>query len=97
MNHRDELLEDAYYFLAILEEGRVGRAIDFMTVPKDQKQMRKLAKRGTVGHIAHGALRMAAGAPAFAGGGIANAARYAVKVRNAKRGLYRHSPGNAGD
>jgi hypothetical protein len=93
----EALIEDAYAFIQSLDEGVIGRTIDIMTVPKNQRQMTKLANRGTAGHIGHAALRMVAGAPLMGGGGIINAVRYGAKVRNAKRGLYRHGPGNAGD
>ena len=51
-------------------------------LPRNERERKKLAKRGTVGHIGHGALR-------FLGGGPWNVGRYATKVSYARSGFHR--------
>lgn len=63
--------------------------MDKLYVPKNEKERKKLAKRGTAAHIAHGTARFAAGAPFLLGGGVWNALRYAQKVDIAKKGYHR--------
>jgi len=50
-------------------------------LPKNETARKRLANRGTAGHIAHGALRMVGGPP--------NVARYATKVSYARSGFHR--------
>lgn len=90
---REELIE------AIVE----ATFSDVMTVPKDEKAMRRLAKRGTLGHIGHGALRFVGGnmlgSPLLAMGplggagqiglGVGNVLRYSQKVEKARQGKHR--------
>lgn len=64
--------------------------MDKMFIPKNEKQRKKLAKRSTAGHIAHGAMRGAIGAPFALGPGVFNVLRYASKVDAAKKGYHRN-------
>jgi hypothetical protein len=51
-------------------------------LPRGEADRKKLARRGVVGHVAHGALRTVAGGPV-------NAVRYANKVSYARSGFHR--------
>lgn len=53
-------------------------------IPKNERAMKKLAKRDAVSHVGHGALRYF-GAPL----GFTNTIRYGHKVRAARKGLHR--------
>lgn len=80
---RKELIE------AIVAEALKSGLVHYLNIPRDEKARRKLADRTTIGHIGHGAIRLAAGTPVGVLGGPANAVRYALKVDAAKRGLHR--------
>lgn len=75
MEDIDDVLDYAH---AVMGEGIIQ--------PKDKAQMMKLKKRSNIGHLAHGAMRFAAGGPTPLA--PANAIRYGLKVDRAKRGLY---------
>jgi len=58
-----------------------NRGVALFNLPKDEVARKRLANRGVLGHIGHGALRMV--------GGPFNVARYANKVSYARAGFHR--------